>query len=81
MRILLWLILIACGGAIIYYRFKIYDVTGEWTWASTYLGNTMNAIVLMGMIIIGIGAAYPFGAFDDFETAPSRIDMNTNSSK
>jgi hypothetical protein len=60
------LILIAIGTSIIYYRFKIYDLTGEWGWASTYLGNTMNAIVLIGMIFIGAGAAYPFGALDGF---------------
>lgn len=52
MKLLTGLILIAIGTAIIYYRFKIYDVTGEWAWASTYLGNTMNVIVLIGMILI-----------------------------
>ncbi|MBX9809078.1 hypothetical protein K2X92_01685 [Candidatus Gracilibacteria bacterium] len=73
MKLLIGLILIAFGTAIIYYRFKIYDITGEWNWASLYLGNTMNAIVLMGMILIGIGAAYPFGAFDDFNTVPTAV--------
>ena len=71
MKLLTGLILIACGAAIIYYRFKIYDVTGEWDWANLYLGNTMNAIVIIGMIVIGAGAAYPFGAFDDFDTVPN----------
>lgn len=65
MRLLTGLILIAIGTTIIYYRFKIYDVTGEWEWANTYLGNTMNVIVLTGMILIAAGAAYPFGALDD----------------
>lgn len=26
----------------------------------------MIAIVLIGMILVGMGAAYPFGAFDGF---------------
>ncbi len=66
MRILTGLILIAVWTAIIYYRFKIYDITGEWSWANTYLGNTMNVIVLTGMILIAAWAAYPFGALDNF---------------
>lgn len=66
MRLLTGLILIAVGTTIIYYRFKIYDITGEWDWANTYLGNTMNVIVLTGMILIAAGAAYPFGALDNF---------------
>lgn len=66
MKFLTGLIFIAMGTAIIYYRFKIYDITGEWEWANTYLGNTMNVIVLIGMILIGAGAAYPFGALDGF---------------
>lgn len=66
MKIITWLILIAIGWAIIRYRFNIYDFTGEWEWANKYLNNTMIAIVLIGMILVGMGAAYPFGAFDWF---------------
>jgi hypothetical protein len=74
MSIVIWLLFIAVWVGIIYYRFKIYEFTGEWTWASVYLGSTMNAIVLAGMILIGIGAAYPFGAFDDFDSNQIIID-------
>ncbi len=80
MKLLTGLILIAIGTAIIYYRFKIYDVTGEWAWASTYLGNTMNVIVLIGMILIWAGAAYPFGALDNF-WGNGQIIEKVNSSK
>lgn len=66
---------------IIHYRFKIYDFTGEWTWASTYVGNSINAIVLIGMIFMGAGAAYPFGVFDNFSASGNIIIDKTNSSK
>jgi hypothetical protein len=44
------------------YRYVIYEFTGEWGWASQYLGGngTITAIVLIGMILIGVGVAYPF---------------------
>lgn len=71
MRILTSLILMAAGSAIIYYRFAIYDFTGEWEWANKYLNNTAVAITLIGMFLIGAGAAYPFGVFDDFSIAPT----------
>lgn len=80
MRILTWLILISIGAAIIYYRFAIYDFTGEWEWANKYLNNTMIAIVMIGMILVGMGAAYPFGAFDWFGGTGNIIEK-TNSSK
>ena len=79
MQFLTGLILIALGATIIYYRFRIYDVTGEWIWASTYLGNTMNVIVLIGMILIGAGAAYPFGAFDGFGGTSNIIESTSSS--
>ncbi len=79
MRLLTWLILIAIGAAIIYYRFAIYEFTWEWGWANTYLGNTMNAIVLVGMILIGMGSAYPFGAFDGFGGTSNIIESTSSS--
>lgn len=66
MRLITWIILIALGVAIIRYRFNIYEFTGEWDWANKYLSSTMVAIVMIGMILIGAWAAYPFGAFDGF---------------
>ena len=80
MRLITGLILISIGAAIIYYRYRIYDLTGEWQWANTYLNNTMIAIVLIGMILVGMGAAYPFGAFDGFAGTSNLMDK-TNSSK
>ena len=66
MRLITWIILIALGATIIRYRFNIYEFTGEWDWANKYLSSTMVAIVMVGMILIGAWAAYPFGAFDGF---------------
>ena len=80
MQFLTGLIFIALGTIVIYYRFRIYDITGEWSWANTYLGNTMNVIVLTGMILIGVGAAYPFGAFDAFG-GTSNILSSTSSTR
>ncbi len=80
MKILVWMLLIAVGAAIIYYRFKIYGITGEWDWANKYVGNTMVAIILFGMLLIGAWAAYPFGALDGFGSNKNILDK-TNSSK
>ncbi len=59
-------ILIGIGIALIKYRYVVYDFTGEWGWASTYLGGngTIVAIVMIGMFLIGLGTAYPFGVVD-----------------
>lgn len=72
MNILIWLILIALGIAILRYRYQIYNVTGEWWWASQYLGSngTVVAISLIGMILIASGSAYPFWAFDNMNKQP-----------
>lgn len=66
MNFILGLILIAIGIALIKYRYVVYDFTGEWWWATTYLwGNgTIVAIVMIGMFLIGLGTAYPFGVVD-----------------
>ncbi|MBP6981727.1 hypothetical protein KBB25_03055 [Candidatus Gracilibacteria bacterium] len=59
------LLIILGGIGIIQYRYKIHDTTGDWAWAEQYVGGTVNALVLIGMLMIGIGTAYPFGVFDD----------------
>ena len=79
MQFLTGLIFIALGVAIIYYRFRIYDITGEWSWANTYLGNTMNVIILTGMVLIGAGAAYPFDAFDGFGGTNNILESTSSS--
>lgn len=71
MKIIVWLLFIAAGAAIIHFRFTIYEFTGEWDWANKYLNNTMVAIIMIWMVLIGIGSAYPFGAFDDFSATGS----------
>ena len=52
--------------AILKYRYQIYDFTGSWGWAEKYLGGngTIFAISLIGMLLIGVGTAYPFGVID-----------------
>ncbi len=72
MKLLTGLILIALGVAILRYRYQIYNFTGEWGWANQYLGGngTITAISLIGLLLIGAGSAYPFGAFDNFGGQP-----------
>lgn len=64
MNLLLGIILIALGITIIRYRYEIHNFTGNWGWAEQYTGGTMNAIVLIGMLLVGVGTAYPLGAFE-----------------
>lgn len=68
MKILIGLILIAIGVLIIQYRYQIHNFTGDWDWTIKYFGGngTIVAIVLIGMLLIGAGASYPFWAFDNF---------------
>ena len=72
MKLLTGLILIGVGIAILRYRYQIYNFTGEWGLANQYLGGngTITAIALIGIFLIGIGSAYPFGAFDNFGGKP-----------
>jgi len=79
MKIFIGFILIVVWALLIRFRFQIRDFTGDWDWAIRYLGarGTTTAIVLIGMLIIAMGAAYPFGAFDDMNepirvTTPAR---------
>lgn len=69
MKFLIGLLFIASGIAMMHYRYKIYDFTGEWWWAQEYIGGTTNAIVLIWMILIGIWVAYPFWVID-FSSTP-----------
>ncbi len=49
----------------------------------------MLAIILIGMVLIGIGSAYPFGAFDDFSATGNitkdeqskKLEQQTNTSR
>jgi hypothetical protein len=81
MDFLIALILILTGLAVMYYRYQIYDLTGEWTWAATYLGGngTITAIVLIGMALIAWGVAFPFWLGDDIKNPPKlRIESQTS---
>lgn len=76
MDFIVWFMIIGAWVAVMKYRYHIYNLTGEWGWAAQYLwGNgTITAIVLMGMILIGVGVAYPFGVFDEMGT-PQKIEF------
>jgi hypothetical protein len=39
----------------------------------------MIAIVMIGMILVGMGAAYPFGAFDGFGGTSNIVDQTSSS--
>lgn len=49
--------LVGIGFSIMKYRYDIYRITGEWSWATQYLGGngTISAIVILGMFCIGVG--------------------------
>jgi hypothetical protein len=66
MNILLGLIIISTGIAVLRFRYQIYQFTGDWDWAIKYLGGngTVVAIILIGMLLIGAGTAYPFWVFE-----------------
>jgi hypothetical protein len=66
MDFVIWLLMIGSGVAIIRYRYDIQRITGNWWWAETYVGSTVNAIVLIGMLLIAAGTAYPLWAFEGF---------------
>ena len=60
------------------YRYQIYHFTGEWGWAERYLGlnGTIVAISLIGMLLIFVGVAFPFGAFDK-PAPPNSLNSST----
>ena len=63
------LISCACMGAgilTIKYRKQIMDWTGHWGWAERYLGNTVNAIILIGLLLMFFSVAYPTGSLDRY---------------
>lgn len=66
MNLITWIILIALGILILRYRYHIHSFTGEWSWATEYLGGngTVVAISLIGALLIALGTAYPFGVLD-----------------
>lgn len=76
MNFLVWFLIIGAGIAVMKYRYQIYNLTGEWWWAAQYLwwNGTITAIVLIGMLLIGIWVSYPFWVFDDFWT-PQKIEL------
>lgn len=82
MKFLIWFVLILLGIALMRYRYQIYEFTGDWDWAIKYLwGNgTIVAIILIGMLLVGFGTAYPFGVIELGGTH-IQIDPSSNTSK
>ncbi|GAB0174603.1 MAG: hypothetical protein HHAS10_04820 [Candidatus Altimarinota bacterium] len=78
MDFLIGFLIIGAGIAVMKYRYTVYGVTGEWGWASQYLGGngTITAIVLIGMLLVGVGVAYPFGVFDNVGKQPTLQQAN-----
>lgn len=77
MNFLIWFLLIGAGFAVMKYRYVIYGVTGEWWWATQYLwwNGTVTAIVLIGMLMVGWGVAYPFWVFENVSKAPDMTQV------
>lgn len=74
MNFLVGLILIATGILVLKFRYQVYHFTGDWDWASRYLGSngTIVAISLFGAGLIFVGVAFPLGAFED----EKKVDTN-----
>lgn len=78
MNLLLGILIFALGVLIIHFRYQLYNFTGDWDWAIKYLwGNgTVVAIILIGMFLMGVGVAYPFGVFEwagKLDIAPTEL--------
>ncbi len=73
MNFLVGIILILAGIAVLKYRYPIYHFTGDWDWASRFLGanGTIVAISLIGAGLIFVGVAFPLGAFNDMQSSNS----------
>lgn len=69
MNFFVGLILIATGILVLKFRYQVYHFTGDWDWASRYLGSngTVVAISLLGCGLIFVGVAFPLGAFEKEE--------------
>ena len=81
MKFLVGLILAISGVLVIRYRYQIRNFTGDWGWALKYLGSngTITALALAGALLIAIGAAYPFGAFDNPNALPTQNSSSGSS--
>jgi hypothetical protein len=66
MDFLLGFIIIGLWVATMRYRYEIHNITGNWGWAEQYTWGTVNAIILIGMILVWVGTAMPLGAFEGF---------------
>jgi hypothetical protein len=66
LKLFFGLLLMAAGVGLLKYRKIIHDWTGNFVWAERYLGSggTVAFLSLIGMLLIGIGVAYPFGVLD-----------------
>ncbi|MDD5377385.1 MAG: hypothetical protein PHH16_04720 [Candidatus Gracilibacteria bacterium] len=76
-KIIYALLGIGMGLGILKYRKVVYSWTGRWYWAEKYLGSggTVFMISLIGLGLIFVSVAYPFGVFDNQRQYGS--DMNT----
>ncbi|OIP53893.1 hypothetical protein AUK10_01860 [Candidatus Gracilibacteria bacterium CG2_30_37_12] len=65
-KIIYALIGIALGLGILKYRKIVYSWTGKFYWAEKYLGSggTIFIISLIGLGLIFVSVAYPFGVLD-----------------
>lgn len=57
---------IGMGLGTLRYRKVVYSWTGKFYWAEKYLGSggTILVITLVGLGLIFVSVAYPFGVFD-----------------
>lgn len=75
---------IAMGLGTLRYRKVVYSWTGKFYWAEKYLGSggTILVITLVGLGLIFVSVAYPFGVFDkptNSNMAPTNNEAPTES--
>jgi len=69
--VLLWLFIIALGGAIIYWHRDLYKMFGEVEWAQKAFGDSLILYPLIWVVLIVIGILFMFGLW----MSPWSIDV------
>lgn len=82
MQYFVGLLIIGLGILVIYGRYYIYNFTGEWSFATEYLGGngTVVAITLIGALMIFYGTMYFLGSAEPLAQgiAPGPLQLRSS---
>ena len=80
LKIFYGILLFFTGIVIIKYRKTVYDWTGKFVWAETYLwsGGTVVVLILIWLLLMFLGVTFPFWMYETL-TKPSHIEQTSNS--